>query len=293
MVETLPRLQGAGIRVNCLALTAEMQVCRKISEETNGIMGVALDGRHLRDLLMKFTAPPPAMIDNMGKGHQKRCEFVPMGFPQRVTEEVPELVHGISAAGKEKKLFFARTGYICPRCKAKVSELPTDCAVCGLKLILAPHLARSFHHLFPVPPFKELMEEVELSTSDSVLIRNSAAFMLPSGISSSSNDYIIAPRMGFNTASAKMKSVEIDSSLLISSKKFDRCCFACLKVIGVSNQEDLRMKNRVKKTKKQMQYGNEPEILRFQCPDCKNVFCADCDTYLHETLHNCPGCLHQ
>ena len=35
-----------------------------------------------------------------------------------------------------------------------------DDAVCGLKLVLAPHLARSFHHLFPVPPFEEIAEEV-------------------------------------------------------------------------------------------------------------------------------------
>ena len=44
---------------------------------------------------------------------------------------------------------------------------------------------------------------------------------------------------------------------------------------------------------KKLKNGDGPgeEILRFQCPECNNVFCADCDAYLHETLHNCPGCL--
>ena len=27
-----------------------------------------------------------------------------------------------------------------------------------------------------------------------------------------------------------------------------------------------------------------------RCPDCKELFCYDCDLYIHETLHNCPGC---
>jgi transcription initiation factor TFIIH subunit 2 len=33
--------------------------------------------------------------------------------------------------------------------------------------------------------------------------------------------------------------------------------------------------------------------LKFQCPVCQNCVCVDCDTYLHESLHNCPGCLSQ
>ena len=29
----------------------------------------------------------------------------------------------------------------------------------------------------------------------------------------------------------------------------------------------------------------------FQCPNCGTNFCVDCDIFLHEVLHNCPGCL--
>ena len=35
-------------------------------------------------------------------------------------------------------------------------ELPTACHVCGLTLVSSPHLARSYHHLFPVRPFQEV-----------------------------------------------------------------------------------------------------------------------------------------
>ncbi|MGH0191610.1 UNVERIFIED_CONTAM: hypothetical protein FKN15_067017 [Acipenser sinensis] len=46
-------------------------------------------------------------------------------------------------------------GYYCPQCRAKYTELPVECKVCGLTLVSAPHLARSFHHLFPLDPFTE------------------------------------------------------------------------------------------------------------------------------------------
>ncbi|WWC91893.1 uncharacterized protein L201_006842 [Kwoniella dendrophila CBS 6074] len=29
---------------------------------------------------------------------------------------------------------------------------------------------------------------------------------------------------------------------------------------------------------------------RYRCAKCSNDFCADCDLYIHDTLHTCPGC---
>ena len=37
-----------------------------------------------------------------------------------------------------------------------MAELPASCHVCGLTLVSSPHLARSYHHLFPVQPFREV-----------------------------------------------------------------------------------------------------------------------------------------
>uniref|UniRef100_A0A183SIY4 ANK_REP_REGION domain-containing protein n=1 Tax=Schistocephalus solidus TaxID=70667 RepID=A0A183SIY4_SCHSO len=45
--------------------------------------------------------------------------------------------------------------YACPRCRAVYCELPTECTVCGTTLVAAPHLARAYHHLFPLPTFRE------------------------------------------------------------------------------------------------------------------------------------------
>ena len=30
--------------------------------------------------------------------------------------------------------------------------------------------------------------------------------------------------------------------------------------------------------------------IKYRCPRCANVFSAECDLYIHEHLHNCPGC---
>ena len=34
----------------------------------------------------------------------------------------------------------------------------------------------------------------------------------------------------------------------------------------------------------------EAPTQSFRCGECFRVFCFDCDTYIHESLHNCPGC---
>lgn len=47
-------------------------------------------------------------------------------------------------------------GFLCPQCQAKYCELPVECKCCGLTLVSAPHLARSYHHLFPLSVFTEI-----------------------------------------------------------------------------------------------------------------------------------------
>jgi transcription initiation factor TFIIH subunit 2 len=276
LTETLPRLQAANIRVSTLALAAEMHVCRKIAQETGGAIGVCLDKAHLRDWLMGQCVPPPALRQQQ---RDFACEMVQMGFPTRTKADIPTLVH----ATRDTKLL-ARTAYTCPQCQAKVSELPTDCVVCGLKLVLSPHLARSFHHLFPVAPFPEvpkfksneefissgtnqqLRERDDVVSSDPVKPKSS----LPLSLSSSSSDF-----------QDPQKRVILNSKLLCSSKQNEICCFACLRLIGVTHPSPESSENQ----------GEGEESLRFQCEACKNIFCVDCDTFLHETVHTCPGCL--
>lgn len=263
LTETLPKLQAAQIRVSTFALAAEMHVCRKIAEETGGSLGVCLEKAHFRDWLLEQCVPPPALK----RQHEANntCEMVPMGFPTRTKADIPTLVH----ASRDTKVL-ARTSFTCPQCHAKVSELPNDCVVCGMKLVLSSHLARSFHHLFPVAPF-----------------------------------YEIAPDQVTSGTDVGAMSKKLPHSLRVADPKQRTSCFSCLRYLGNGGKNHASSEasgtSLAKTTSGKVSSAppaatssmvdDKEEILRFQCPECKNVFCVDCDTFLHETLHNCPGCL--
>ena len=62
---------------------------------------------------------------------------------------------------------FSTGGYFCPICNNKYCELPVECKVCGITLVIAPHLARSYHHLFPLEPYKEINNEANIDPKSS------------------------------------------------------------------------------------------------------------------------------
>lgn len=99
---------------------------------------------HLKELLLEHAPPPPAIAEFA------IASLIKMGFPQRAAEGVTS----ICSCHKEAK---TGGGYMCPRCKARVCELPTECCICGLTLVSSPHLARSYHHLFPISLFNEVL----------------------------------------------------------------------------------------------------------------------------------------
>ncbi|KAF7543255.1 hypothetical protein G7046_g10033 [Stylonectria norvegica] len=73
-----------------------------------------------------------------------------MGFPSRTL--VPDGCTSYCAC--HNKPF--REGYLCTRCGTRVCRLPAECPACGLTLILSTHLARSYHHLFPLRNWVEV-----------------------------------------------------------------------------------------------------------------------------------------
>ncbi|KAI3857840.1 hypothetical protein MKX03_009959 [Papaver bracteatum] len=204
VMETIKKCKRSKIRCSVIGLSAEVFVCKHLCQETGGSYTIALNEFHFKDLLLEHAPPPPAIAE-FAVGN-----LIKMGFPQRAAEGVVS----ICSCHKEAKV---GGGYICPRCKARVCELPTECRICGLTLVSSPHLARSYHHLFPITPFEEL----------SLALLNSSRHKLP------------------------------------------KTCFGCQQSLVPS--------------------GNRPG-LRVACPKCKQHFCLDCDIYIHESLHNCPGC---
>ncbi|MEW5303288.1 MAG: hypothetical protein WDW36_005994 [Sanguina aurantia] len=132
------------IRISVVGVAAEVYVCSRLARDTGGTYGVALSESHLEELMMRHAPPPAATAEQAG------AELVRMGFPQRSSEDPA----AATFVGPNATL--ASGSYGCPRCKAKVAELPCECHVCGLTLVSSPHLARSYHHLFPIAPYDEL-----------------------------------------------------------------------------------------------------------------------------------------
>lgn len=153
--DTLKQCVEDKIRISVVALAAEMKICRDFCTETGGIFGVAMNEGHFRDMLFDHI-PPPAVRNAQNAGAPANGNGAPtntatgdlmmMGFPTRLPDtSAPTLCvcHGIMKS----------EGYLCPRCLSKVCDIPTDCPVCDLVIVSAPHLARSYHHLFPVKPY--------------------------------------------------------------------------------------------------------------------------------------------
>ncbi|XP_022090466.1 general transcription factor IIH subunit 2-like [Acanthaster planci] len=203
---TIKALKDLNIRCSVIGLAAEIRICRKLCTLTQGTYGIPLDETHFRDLLKEHTNPPPATANT-------EPAPIRMGFPQHVLHTEKDKAEKPSMCmchlDSKDHTGFSSSGYFCPQCRSKYCELPVECKVCALTLVSAPHLARSFHHLFPLADFVEVQRET------------------------------------FYT----------DHPLF---------CFAC--------QSQLK------------------DDTVFQCSTCDHLFCLDCDLFIHESLHSCPGC---
>ncbi|KAG5639409.1 hypothetical protein H0H81_002941 [Sphagnurus paluster] len=145
--DTLDACIKAKIRVSVVALAAEMKICRDLCEKTGGQFGVALNEGHFRDLLFELIPPPAqqAMTRSAAgsRATNPSADLMLMGFPTRLPDTSPPSLCVCHSEIKSE-------GFLCPRCLAKVCDVPTDCDICGLMIVSSPHLARSYHHLFPV-----------------------------------------------------------------------------------------------------------------------------------------------
>lgn len=134
------------LRVNIIGMSASVRICQEICTKTNAgdesCYTVATDAGHFRDLLMLTTTPPVIRRGTEEEIEVNKASLLRMGFPSKVHWDRPTLCacHGTPVT----------EGYTCGRCKAEVCKLPITCPSCGLTLILSTHLARSYHHLFPL-----------------------------------------------------------------------------------------------------------------------------------------------
>ena len=276
--DTIGALLADRIRVSIVGLAAKVAICSEICTRTNSgddrSYVVALHDVHFRELVLGATTPPATQANNNNNKNNKaggveanQASLLMMGFPSRAIAKDG----GLSLCACHNKPM--HEGYACTRCETKVCRLPSECPACGLTLILSTHLARSYHHLFPlrnwveVPwtkaaaavhrrgamtcqaclvPFPELPPDDKLRE---LALQAEAAADTTRGPDRSSTAKSKAASGG-----AKGASSATDTSALIKELK------------GVS------------------------ESGRYACEVCGNHFCIDCDVFAHEVIHNCPGC---
>ncbi|KAJ7335827.1 hypothetical protein JRQ81_013768 [Phrynocephalus forsythii] len=146
-------LKTLKIRVSIIGLSAEVRVCTVLARETGGTYHVILDESHFRELLIHHISPPPASSGS-------ESSLIRMGFPQHtvasLTDQDAKPSFSMAHLENSNDPGLTLGGYFCPQCRAKYCELPVECKVCGLTLVSAPHLARSYHHLFPLDAFEEI-----------------------------------------------------------------------------------------------------------------------------------------
>lgn len=152
---TIANLITAHIRASVIGLAAQVAICAELVSKTNNKSkanySVVLHEQHYRELLLNYTTPPvtyttPASIK--APQGSTSSSLLMMGFPSRTVSAKPTL-----CACHTRPSY---AGYLCSRCGTKVCTLPSECPVCGLTLILSTHLARSYHHLFPLHNWQEV-----------------------------------------------------------------------------------------------------------------------------------------
>ncbi|KAL9938323.1 hypothetical protein V8E36_002946 [Tilletia maclaganii] len=300
--DTMSALKRDNVRVNIVSLAAEMKICREICTQTGGIFGVALNEGHFRDLLFQLVPPPeiegkakrkkkkrrPAgaegvngasngqhggQIDGAQPGEdndeedddededededENMADLMQMGFPLRLPGSAP-----MTLCSCHSKLRSA--GYLCPRCGAKMCEVPTDCPICGLTIVMSTHLARSYHHLFPVPNFvAQSWADLDNDLDEACF---ACAILFPAKPRTQ-----IRPESSANGASssqARQRDANAPSAA------------------GATQGAGKAASS----TDKAQTAAVLAESGRYMCQRCGNDFCLDCDAFIHEHLHLCPGC---
>ncbi|KKA29822.1 hypothetical protein TD95_000459 [Thielaviopsis punctulata] len=245
--DTITNLITDRIRVSIVGLAAQVAICAELCQRTNAgdlsQYNIALDESHMRDLFLAATTPPVTRT-----AEQAAPSLLMMGFPSRTV--AVGSANAVAYCGCHNKL--VREGYLCTRCGCRVCRLPASCPACGLTLILSTHLARSYHHLFPLKTF------VEVSWAEAARSQTCYACQTP-----------------FPKRPSTSASMANGSSAAAYHSGGDASASASAAGTGAPKKPELK---------------GVSESGRYACTTCKNHFCVDCDVFAHEVVHNCAGC---
>lgn len=159
--QTIDKVVEEHIQVSVISLAAELRVLKDVCARTGGDFHVVLNEDHYKELLMQHVPPRIITETPAVPTDSDASDLLVMGFPRRIPFNAPPSLcacHGRLIAGKKGTSYVERgnapVGYTCPRCASKVCQVPTDCPTCGITVIMSTHLARSYHHLFPVQNYE-------------------------------------------------------------------------------------------------------------------------------------------
>ncbi len=265
--ETMAALIRDRIRVSIVGLAAQVAICEEICAKTNGVgvdggtgggtdgsayYSIALHEQHFRELLLAVTTPPVTRARE-----QSSASLLMMGFPSRTLAGGNGDTVNYCACHNRP----AREGYACTRCGSRVCRLPSECPACGLTLILSTHLARSYHHLFP------LRNWVEVSWAEAEARRSRACFacLAPFPEVPPPGDGSRRSGGGGGGGAARERG-------------------------SIHNKAGKEKGGKANNNSKPDKIKGLSESGRYACEVCRNHFCIDCDLFAHEVLHNCPGC---
>ena len=217
-----------------------------------------------------------------------------MGFPKRTFDGSAS--YGFD--GNSIQLF--STAYICPRCYNRTSEIPTQCCVCRVQLNSSSHIARSHHHLFPVSNYDEIAIVSSSLSSSTTLLSSENLNEIADDKKNTKNKFLSKTiNLEENRGNNNQLKVIADDVL----KAYRITEIPLVKDLGSDSLSKDDLDKNVK-----IEYLEEDFIgiitsckgcfeefnitsLVMQCPSCNNVFCIECDLFIHNSLHNCPGCL--
>jgi transcription initiation factor TFIIH subunit 2 len=240
---TIQSLVQDKIRATVIGLAAQVAICAELVSKTNdgdlSPYGVVLHEQHFRELFMAVTTPPVTHESTS----KTTSSLLMMGFPSRTVEQHPSLCACHTNP--------SRSGYLCTRCNAKVCTLPSECPVCGLTLILSTHLARSYHHLFP------LVNWIEVPWPKAHRSVACFACLKPFPVASKTSSQGVFKQSNASAAQSTNPRLPPPSSNKSSGSTLP---------------------------------PPTTSTNRFECPVCRRHFCIDCDLFAHEVVHNCPGC---
>lgn len=323
--ETIAALAKEGVRVSCVSLAAEVKVLHTLTEKTGGSFHVALDEDHLRQLILDFVPPPPLEQDleptlnggnarrnadnlevngqGQGQGQDELSggegELLCLGFPVRVSRTggapngADAHVAGVRGRHDQKTLCACHNklrsgGYLCARCGAQICEVPTDCPVCGLTALLSTHLARSYHHLLPVPAYEaQSWSQVQARQRITPPVDRCKGCYFAFG----------PPPEEWEEQDQEAERVEQewtkDTDLGVP---LEAAAAGATTTTGTNAGTGGGTAAKGGDPARRGRGGNKPSGVyatsgRYMCPRCGSEFCLECDTFVHDVLHVCPGCV--